>query len=53
MDIFAFGFWVVFNGYVITKALDTKSGNSFTLALRLIGALIIAGITGFSLVNSF
>jgi len=52
MDIFAFGFWVVFNGYVFTKALDAKSGNSFTLALRLLGALAIAGVTGISLVNS-
>jgi|LauGreDrversion4_2_1035121.scaffolds.fasta_scaffold3182309_1 hypothetical protein len=52
MDIFAIGFWVMFNGYVLTKALDAKSGNSLTLALRLLGALAIAGVTGISLINS-
>ena len=52
MDIFAVVFWIWFNGYVFVKALDAQSGNSFTLALRLLGALAIAGVTGISLVNS-
>lgn len=53
MDIFAVGFWIVFNGYVLAKAVDTQSGNSFTLALRLLGGLAITGVIGVGLINSF